>query len=70
MPENAPTPESKQDEFVVAEPRRSTWSEMKTSEDWWAVWIGGALLLICFLAFYLNLPENFSEQLTAAQTAG
>ncbi|MCH9652799.1 MAG: putative sulfate exporter family transporter [Planctomycetes bacterium] len=70
MPENAPTPEPEQNEFVVAEPRRSTWSEMKTSEDWWAVWIGGALLLICFLAFYLNLPENFSEQLTEAQAAG
>lgn len=68
MPEN--TPESEQNDFVVAAPRRSTWSEMKTSEDWWAVWIGGGLLLICFLAFYLNLPENFSEQLTAAQTTG
>lgn len=70
MPENAPTPDPEQGEIVTQTPQRSTWSEMKTSEDWWAVWIGGLLLLICFLAFYLNLPENFSEQVEEAKTNG
>tara|TARA_R110002111_G_scaffold247140_2_gene310061 strand:- start:67356 stop:68825 length:1470 start_codon:yes stop_codon:yes gene_type:complete len=70
MPENAPTPEPEQSDIVVAAPRRSTWSEMKTAEDWWAIWTGGGILLICFLAMYLTLPDNFSEQLAEANTAG
>ncbi|MFH1303796.1 MAG: putative sulfate exporter family transporter [Planctomycetota bacterium] len=70
MPENAPTPEPEQSDIVVAAPRRSTWTEMKQAEDWWAIWTGGGILLICFLAFYLTLPDNFSEQLAEAKTAG
>ncbi len=70
MTENAPAPESEENDIVVAAPRRSTWSEMKTSEDWWAVWIGGGLLLICFLAMYLSLPADFSEQVVSAKEAG
>ncbi len=70
MPENVSAPDSEEDQVVTATPRRSTWTEMKSSEDWWAVWIGGLLLLICFLVFYLNLPENFSEQVAEAKTTG
>lgn len=68
--ETAPTPESDENDIVQAAPRRSTWSEMKTAEDWWAVWIGGTLLLICFLAVYFNLPADFAEQVTAAKETG
>ncbi|WP_278467624.1 YeiH family protein [Gimesia maris] len=71
MQDDAPAPAPEEnDEIVVAAPRRSTWSEMKTAEDWWAIWIGGGLLLICFLAVYLSLPADFSEQLKAAETSG
>ncbi|WP_417375526.1 YeiH family protein [Gimesia maris] len=71
MQDDAPAPAPEEnDEIVVAAPRRSTWSEMKTAEDWWAIWIGGGLLLICFLAVYLSLPADFSEQLQAAETSG
>lgn len=71
MQDDAPAPAPEEnDEIVVAAPRRSTWSEMKTAEDWWAIWIGGGLLLVCFLAVYLSLPADFSEQLQAAETSG
>ncbi|QDT44296.1 hypothetical protein Pan241w_44050 [Gimesia alba] len=68
--DTAPTPEPEESDIVVAAPRRSTWAEMKTAEDWWAVWIGGGLLLICFLAMYFSLPADFSEQVATAKAAG
>lgn len=70
MPDTAPTPEPEENDIVVAAPRRSTWSEMKTAEDWWAVWIGGGLLLICFLALHFSLPADFSEQVATAKETG
>lgn len=69
MPDNPPEPEQN-DDIVAAAPRRSTWSEMKTAEDWWAIWIGGTLLLVCFLAMYFSLPADFAEQVDAAKAAG
>ena len=68
---SAPDPEQNQeDDIVVAAPRRSTWSEMRTAEDWWAIWIGGTLLVVCFLAMYFSLPADFAEQVKAAEAAG
>lgn len=68
---SAPDPEQNQeDEIVVAAPRRSTWSEMRTAEDWWAIWIGGTLLVVCFLVMYFSLPADFAEQVKAAEAAG
>lgn len=32
----------------------SNWRRLYRSEDWWAVWIGGALLTICLIAVALN----------------
>ncbi|QDV19825.1 hypothetical protein Pan153_44940 [Gimesia panareensis] len=66
---SAPEPEQN-DDIVVAAPRRPIWSEMKTAEDWWAIWIGGSLLVICFLAMYFSLPADFAEQVKTAEAAG
>ena len=30
------------------------WKQLYRSEDWWAVWVGGALLAICLVAVLLN----------------
>jgi len=50
-------------EIPAAAQRQSTWQEMCSSEDWWAVWIGGVILLVSFLAVYLTIPGDVSEQL-------
>jgi len=50
--------------------RPSTWREMRTSEDWWAIWIGGLILLIAFLAVYVSLPIDFSQQIARAASNG
>lgn len=33
-----------------AENARSAWEDFWKKEDWWAIWIGGAILTACFLA--------------------
>jgi uncharacterized integral membrane protein (TIGR00698 family) len=53
---------------VTLPERSSIWLEMRTRDDWWAIWIGGALLAISFLSVYLNLPSNFSEQVAAGES--
>ncbi len=40
------------DDAVHTAPQETEWSKMCTSEDWWAVWLGGFLLLTAFLAVY------------------
>ena len=50
---------------VVATQRVSTWQQMKTSEDWWAVWCAGLLLIIAFAAVWFTLPSGFQEAVVA-----
>lgn len=45
-------------------------SALLTSEDWWAVWCGGALLICAFAAVWLWKPADLSEQLAAAEQSG
>ncbi len=42
--------------------------EMRTAEDWLAIWCGGLLLLVSFCAVYFTLPENFAARLQPEQT--
>lgn len=56
-------------EQTVSQPAvRSTWSELLTTEDWWAVWIGGAILAVAFLAVYLSRPADIESRLQAVET--
>ena len=38
-------------------------SEMRTSEDWWAIWCGGILLAICFIAVWLAQPSDLGNEI-------
>lgn len=61
------TNDSSQAEINTAHDQKTTWQHLTTSEDWWAVWIGGLILSFAFLAMYLSLPEDFSQQVTSGE---
>lgn len=42
--------------------------EMRTAEDWLAIWCGGLLLMVAFCAVVFNLPSDFSAQLQSDQS--
>lgn len=52
-------------EKPAPEERRSLLSEMRTHEDWWAIWCGIILLIVAFCSVWWNLPEEFSDQVAA-----
>jgi len=50
-PAPAPSPS-----IPAADEHRSIWTEMKTKDDWWAIWLGTIVLAGAFLAVYLAGP--------------
>ncbi|MFO0945414.1 MAG: putative sulfate exporter family transporter [Planctomycetota bacterium] len=46
-------------------PAPSRWQELALTEDWWAVWIGGFLLLLCFSLVYIQKPKQESSKESA-----
>ncbi|MGB7325288.1 MAG: putative sulfate exporter family transporter [Rubripirellula sp.] len=47
--------------------RSSTLTDMKTAEDWWAIWCGGLILLVSFGAVWLARPVNLEAVIQAEQ---
>ncbi|TWT68316.1 YeiH family protein [Crateriforma conspicua] len=48
--------------------QRPNWiTDMRTSEDWWAIWCGGTLLLICMAAVWLGRPVGLEESIAAGE---
>jgi uncharacterized membrane protein YadS len=45
----------------------SLWQEMRTLEDWWAIWCAALFLLISFSVVYLNLPGDFQSKIRAGE---
>lgn len=43
------------EDLVYSQPR-TLWEDLSVSDDWWAIWVGGFLLLASFLAVYACLP--------------
>ena len=54
------------DDSTVSPPdrpaRKSIWQEMRTSEDWWAVWIGGVILALAFALVWASRPADFADR--------
>lgn len=50
-----------------ASPRRSLFAEMRTHEDWWAIWCGGLVLLIAFAAVWLTKPNDLAQKISAGE---
>jgi hypothetical protein len=45
-------------EPAVTPERRSLWRDMATAEDWWAIWVGGLILLGAWLAVSVGPGEG------------
>ncbi|TWT82906.1 hypothetical protein CA13_43690 [Planctomycetes bacterium CA13] len=45
--------------------RPSLWTEMRTSEDWLAIWCAAVLLLVSFAAVWVTRPVDLAEQVAA-----
>jgi uncharacterized membrane protein YadS len=56
--------DSQQDVGNLAQSTDATeggWAQLVRSEDWWAIWIGGALLAICLAAVLVSEGPNTGE---------
>lgn len=40
---------------------------MRTSEDWWAIWLGGLILAVCFLAVWFDRPSDLAERAASGE---
>lgn len=66
----APEPVNPDDspiEPIPVEPRRNTWTEMRTAEDWWAIWCGVFILAVSFAAVWVTRPEDLQQQVDSRQ---
>lgn len=46
----------------------STWREMRTTEDWWAIWCAGLLLVVCFAAVWFSRPADLGQRVEQGET--
>ncbi|QEF99077.1 hypothetical protein Mal15_31360 [Stieleria maiorica] len=65
-PSDGPAEASSSD--IVEKPRLSTWEQMKTAEDWWAIWCAGLILLLAFAAVWASVPATFTESIQQGET--
>ena len=48
----------------------SSWKQMRTSEDWFAIWCGGFILTVTFAAIWFAKPADWSQQVADAKESG
>ncbi|QDS96012.1 hypothetical protein FF011L_48160 [Roseimaritima multifibrata] len=58
------------DQATVSVPaeRTSLWVDMRTGEDWWAIWCAGILLIVAFAAVWVGQPAELAGNLEAGET--
>lgn len=49
------------DQPLEPAPRLGQWAEMRTLEDWWAIWCAALLLVLSVAAVILTLPGDFAS---------
>lgn len=64
MAVETPTPDDRTDQVTAAQPG---WRQLYCAEDWWAVWVGGALLTLCTILVWQGVAAGGkgSDLLTA-----
>ena len=53
---------------VVVDKAASSWSDLWKKEDYWAIWIAFALLILGSVIFFNNKPEGLNEKIAQANT--
>jgi uncharacterized membrane protein YadS len=53
---------------VVRDVAQWEWSQLWKTEDWWAIWLGAALLAIGAVIFFPNPPEGLNQKINQANT--
>jgi uncharacterized membrane protein YadS len=48
---------------------KSSWSDLWKHEDWWAVWLGGAILAVGAIIAWTARPSDWNEQLAQIDNA-
>ncbi|MGC4003927.1 MAG: putative sulfate exporter family transporter [Pirellulales bacterium] len=67
--ESSQAPVAEDDPTVIAGPPPTGLRSLIAIEDWWAVWIGGALLIASLAIVWNALPEDFRDTFPARQKA-
>ncbi len=55
-------------ENLSREQRPSLLTEMRTKEDWWAIWCAGILLAISFVAVWVARPPDLTDKIAAGES--
>ncbi|MBA2115324.1 YeiH family protein [Bremerella alba] len=56
-------PENEEDSLDLPPSRPSLWTDMRTNEDWWAIWCGALLLSLAFAAVWFGRPTGLIESI-------
>src|SRR5262245_34451086 len=63
----SPAPEKPADELAVAAIPSGGWRELWSIEDWWAVWLGGAILVAGLLFAWNARPPDLEDRIAALE---
>lgn len=61
-----PTDSAAGDSEIVSRTRVSTWEQMKTAEDWWAIWCAMFVFAIALAAVWVVIPADFEGSIERA----
>ncbi|MEQ9406191.1 MAG: putative sulfate exporter family transporter [Fuerstiella sp.] len=56
------------DETITPPSRPGLWTDMKTAEDWWAIWCAAVLIAGSFAAVWLSRPADLAQKVAAGET--
>jgi uncharacterized membrane protein YadS len=59
--------EGQGDTVTKAAERPGLWNEMRTTEDWWAIWCAGLLLVVSLAAIYWARPADLAARVAAGE---
>ncbi|MCA8995906.1 MAG: putative sulfate exporter family transporter [Planctomycetaceae bacterium] len=61
-------PEDNQTAHPSQTQRPTLWQDMRTAEDWWAIWCGAILLVIAFSAVWMTAPVDLAEKVAVGES--